>query len=297
VFDPHESVTYREFDLNDGDRNAPAGPLVGCILESIDWTSVRGVGYTEKRARGDGNDAGLDVWLGPRRFPMRGTIYGATRGDTFDRLTDLIAALTPTLAFDDDDENMGFLPLAFSQPTDRTDDWPDSVKSLYLLIRPLGTPAFPWNRDRTGGLDAKGFGVQWACDVEAKDPRLYVEDAVSATLGATGDLANRGTYNSPLTITIVLPASTLTTVRYVGAGTDMTITADGTGAQTLVWDGENQVLKRTVSGVTTVRNDLVTHDAATTFPIVPPGGGSYEVFTTGTVGASTITGTYHEAFI
>ena len=299
MFDLAASVTYRTFDLNDAARNAPNGPFVGCLLESVPWPSVRAVGYTEKRAHGDGNDAGRDVYLGPRRFALRGTIYGASRGDTFDRLVALIATLTPTLAFDDDDEEKGYLPLAFSQPTVDTDNFPTGTKNLYINVRPLGTPSFNWDRDRTGGDADEGFGVPWTCDVEAKDPRIYVETGVSATLGASGDLDNRGTYRAPITITIFAPVGTLATVRFVGAGTDMTITLANTSTeeQTIVWDGEKEQLLRTVSAVTTVRMDLVAFDAATTHPIVPPGGGSYEVFTTGTVGASTITATYNEAFI
>lgn len=290
MFDQSAAVTYRGFDFNDAERNAAAGPLVGCLLEKIGWPGLAGVGYVEKRARGDGADAS-DVYLPARRFTMSGTIYGATRADTFDRLNDLIAALTPTLAYDDDADAHGYLPLAGTQPTDRTDDFSSGSKSLYINCRPVAQPSLDFDRDRTGGQDSKGFGIGWSVQMEAIDPRVYVSEEVEATLGASGTLDNRGNYPTPLTITVTGTAGS--TVRFEGLGCDLTITvedADGT----YVLDAAKKTLTETLGGQTALRGDLVTFDAERMYPFVPAGGGSYTKTTTGTPVAVV---TYHEAYI
>jgi hypothetical protein len=290
VFDQTEgkSVTYRGFDLNDAGRNAAAGPTVGCLLERIDWPGLRGVGYVEKRARGDGADAS-DVYLPARRFMLRGKLYGATQADLYDRWNDLTEAFTPSAAYEDDSENQGYVPLAGTQPTDRTDDFSTGEKNIYINIRPVTSPSAVFDRDRTGGNVDQGHVLDWQVEVEAKDPRVYISEEIEAELGASGDLENRGNYKTPVTLTVTGTAGQ--TLRFVGLGCDLTITIEDSDG-TVILDAGKQNVVQELGGQTTLRMDLVTFDAARLWPFVPAGGGSYT-----TSGSADGVATYHEAFI
>lgn len=292
------AVAYRGFNLNDVDLSAPAGPIAGCSVEAAKYSEVRAVGYLEKRARDDGMDSG-DVYLSARPFMLRGHIYGTSRGNLFDRVDALVAALAPTLAYDEDPEEWGFMPLTFYKATDLTEDFEDGYVQLFARVRPKATPEIEWVRNRSGGIDDEGFGVPWSVMLDAKDPRLYINELVEATIGSSGTLSTRGTYNSPLDISITAPSNSLSTMRLLIGGADITFSVDTTGtAQALAWDGRAKTLTRTVSGVPALRQDLVSNDGEEAGPHVPAGGGAYTRTTTGTApGSATLTASYYEAYI
>lgn len=63
------SVGYNGFQLHDGSvtGDGSTSSIGGCKIERIVASPVAAIGYSEKRARADGNDAS-DVYLGPRQL-------------------------------------------------------------------------------------------------------------------------------------------------------------------------------------------------------------------------------------
>jgi hypothetical protein len=210
-------------DLGDGKRQ-------GCLLEEADFSTVQGIGYVEKRAQGDGNDAS-DVYLSARQIRLRGFIYGATRADAFDRLQDLCAALSPTGAFAEDPTSRGYLPFDFEVPTMLPEFTSSAhVRLLTMNARPRSQPSFSIRRDTgAGGSDYGGGAINWSAQLECKDPRIYVRPPVWEYFGASesGTLTNRGDYPAPVDVLIEVAASGTAqgdTLRIQIGGADLTIT-------------------------------------------------------------------------
>jgi hypothetical protein len=221
-------VSYRDYPLNtvEGDSD---GKRAGCLLEEADFSTVQGVGYVEKRAQGDGNDAS-DVYLSARQIRLRGFIYGSTRADAFDRLQDLRSALTPTAAYVDDPSARGYQPLDFEVPTMLPEFASTShVKLLTMYARPRGQPQFSLRRDSgSGGKDYGGAAIGWQASLECKDPRIYVRPPIWKFFQSahSGVLTNRGDYPAPLDVLLEIAASGTATSGYVRvqiAGADLTI--------------------------------------------------------------------------
>lgn len=278
MFDLAQSITYRGLDLNAAAIASSGGPITGSKVESFTWPPVAGVGYTEKRTQGDGLDAS-DVFLGGRQFALRGTLYGATRAATFDAWRNLAAVLAPSLAFDDDPDNFGFLPLAFSMPTDDTDNFPSGTIDVFINVRPTGTPDFGTiSRDASGGDTA--FALPWSVVFQARDPRVYVATAVeidiSGSSGASGTFTNRGTYPTPLTIVLVSAASSPQAFTYIGQDSDIVIAIPdlADGQHTLTLGDNRQVIQSYLGNNTLVNGDLAT-SAEKIYPEVGVGGGAY----------------------
>lgn len=302
MIDLSASVTYRGQELNGADIASPAGPISGCKIESFTWPPVAGVGYTEKRTQGDGLDSS-DVFAGGRRFSLRGTLYGSTRGATFDLFRTLSAIFAPTLAYDDDADAFGYRPLAFSSPTADLDNFGSGTISLFANVRPLGTPDFgAISRDTSGGT--KPFAMPWTVTLEARDPRIYVATPVEVSLagadGGSGTLAQRGSYPTPLTIILVSDTSSPQNFRFLGMDSDITIAIPDLagGGHTLRFDGDTRQLTRVYLGNTELENGYLSSAAEVTYPLVPAGGGGY----VWTISAHTnlLSGSkllYYEAFI
>jgi hypothetical protein len=301
VFDLSAAVAYRGLALNDAARNAAAGPIIGNLIEDIGWSGVSGVGMSEKRARGDGRDTG-DVYLDGRRFPIRGTTYGATRGDAWDRFLALCGTLAPTNAYNASLDTFGYLPLSGSIPTDRTDDFPSGTIPLFINVRPLATPSIDDNRDRTGGVDAKGFGIPWTINMEARDPRVYVDSVVEVVLSGTsgsGTLDNDGTYPTPVTIIIVASAAAAQSFRFVGLGADLTLTVPilaASGSYAITFDGNTRVVTRTYLGDDSVQEGYITYTSEQMYPEVPPDGDTYAWTASASLAAGSMI-RYYPAFI
>ena len=283
-------VTYRGFDLNTVEM-LDGGKRRGCLLEEVDFSAAQGVGYVEKRAQGDGNDAS-DVFLSARQIHLRGTVYGLTRTDTFDRLQDLRSALTPTGSYAADPGNRGYLPLGFDVPTNDVAFAPvGGVKQLMMLARPRAQPQFSLRRDTgSGGTDVGGGAIGWTSQLECKDPRIYVRNPVIEPFGwdESGTLTNRGDYPAPIDILIEIPATgtaTFGTCRLQVAGADLTIT---------IPSSKNLRILRysaTLGGILTLqensvvdvlRMDLLSANANAVRPMALSGANAYTITMSGT---------------
>lgn len=274
--DLSRTVAYRGLALNTVTIE-PNGRLSGIQLSEANYGSVAGVGYTEKRALGDGRDAS-DVFLDGRRIMLRGAVYGVSRAGLYDQLQSLSSALLPTAAYADEPTEYGYMPLTFWRPTLALADWSTGSIPLLINCRPLASPTFGITRDATGGEEERGGSIPFQVMLEAKDPRIYadVESEVNIADEDTshaGSFANRGDYPSPLNVLLVVSA-------HVGAGS-WTLTAGGSqlritlpaSANTIIfrYEGARRILTTEENGEENMRMDLLTFLAETTHPRVQPG--------------------------
>jgi hypothetical protein len=227
--DLDQPITYRGFDLNTVEIALGDGKRRGCLVEEADFGDVTAVGYTEKRAQGDGNDAS-DVYLSSRQIRLRGYVYGETRADMFDRLQDLRSAMTPTAAYADDPANRGYLPLTFDAPTMNLVDFGEGKgngwRQLQVFARPRAQPSFRIRRDTgSGGQHLKGGSVEWMAALECKDPRIYLREPVWKyfTVTESGTLDNRGDYPAPIDVLLEVTGTGAGSVRFQIGTADLTI--------------------------------------------------------------------------
>jgi hypothetical protein len=272
-------VIYRGLNLNGAAQLSPGERLYGAQIAACQMGNVAGVGWTEKRSLGDGNDAS-DVFLGARRVLMSGHVYGRTRAEMFDFQQALLTTLSPTSAYNSNLSDFGYNPLFYSVPTEDT-DYPEGVdgvriRALYMNLRPLATPTVDIIRDASGGIEASGSGIAWSSVLEGKDPRVYVfpdkEADLSGSGEETGTFFNRGDYPAPLNLTLVVAPSTSGTFHFVGAGSNMRITVPAASVQQVFrYDGYLHILKVETNGLELLRMDLLSFTNETTHPVVQPG--------------------------
>lgn len=268
---------YRGFNLNGVSQLASGERLYGAQIANVKMGNVPGVGWTEKRALGDGNDAS-DIYLGPRRVFLSGHLYGRTRAEMFDLQQQLVTVLSPTAAYNESPADFGYNALYYAVPTDDTgyalDSNGDRLRTLYVNARPLATPTVDINRDASGGQDDLGSGMAWSGVLECKDPRVYVYPDKTANLDGSdsGTFVNRGDYPAPLNFLLVKAAGGSGSYHFVGAGTDMTISIPAaTVQQVFRYDGYLRVLTVETNGVEVLRMDLLSFANETTHPFVQPG--------------------------
>jgi hypothetical protein len=197
--DTTRNIIYRGFYLNEEDiiENIVPGDgagtgLGGCVTDSFDISDVDVHQFTEKRAQGDGNDAG-DVHLGARRVRMSGTLYGVSRNDLYDRFWNLRAALNPVLAQREEPLDYGYRPLYFYTPTLRTDQYPAGFIDLQVRAMPRVVSAV-FDRDAQGGEDTDALALPWQATFICKDPQILSASpqdtsftAQTNVTGTTGD--------------------------------------------------------------------------------------------------------------
>lgn len=272
------AVMYRGLNLNGAAQIQQGERLYGSLLQSVQMGNIPGVGWTEKRSLGDGNDAS-DVFLGTRRIFLSGHLYGRTRAEMFDFQQVLVTALSPTAAYDENKADFGYNPLYYSVPTrDEAYDEDingDRLRVLYANARPLATPTVDINRDASGGQDDLGSGIAWSAVLEAKDPRIYVFPDREETLSGgtqSGSFVNRGDYPAPLNFLLVAAAGTSGTFHFDGAGSVMDIDIPAASVeQVFRYDGYLHVLTVTTNGREVLRMDLLKFVNETTHPLVQPG--------------------------
>lgn len=300
-----QGVTYRGANINDVTIPAPGAPLDGISLEVFDWVPIVAVGYTEKRALSDGNDAS-DVYQGPQRMHLEGVIYGSSRARLFDKKQLVRAAFNAPSGFAEDPVNYGYRPLDFFEPTEDALFTPaavDFVKHLVVYVRPLASPSFRIRKKAIGGTPGKGGAIPFAVDVEAKDPRIYVFDtsniflASDLTLGIFDSITNRGDYASPLSVTINVDggATVGTFDMSIGGSRFQILVEANADAQIYELDGYNKILTVTVNTIKTLRMDLLAFPNDRTYPYVPAGTSDYAILPTPLV-ASSLGLIYQEAF-
>lgn len=238
LIDTTAPIAYRGLDLNDAELIGES--LIGNAVSRILPGAVAGVGYTEKKAAGDGLNAS-DVWQAGRMMSMTVVTYAASLGDLSDRMQANVAALTPRSAYVESPGDLGFLPLQFWVPTARVGNmvinatqvaqWPTGEIECFVRARPRSQPEYVIDRDSVGGDGNDPHAIQWNVVFECIDPRIYISPRIDTNIEDTGagdatyTLYNRGTYPTPLNIELVIPAAAGGhVVAITGAGTDMTLT-------------------------------------------------------------------------
>ena len=265
-------VTYNGIELNTIEEMGN-GIRRGCIIEEFDYGFSRGIGYTEKRAQDDGLDAS-DVYQGPRTINLSGVVYGDTLADLFDRLQTLRAALTPTIAYNADKDDYGYIPLEFSLPTNNTAF--GGAKELEYRCRPTGQPQFSIRRDAGAFANRTamelGAGIAWQATLECKDPRMYVrpDTWVPFTTSKTGQpIVNRGDYPAPLDILLGITTSPASSRFELDVGgSTVKITTNGMSNAVVRYSGELKVLTVDTGGTDVLRMDLLDLGTAQTHPKV-----------------------------
>ena len=281
--DLQRSVNYRGLNLNDISNDSATQPLGGYQLDRVIIGAVAGVGYTEKRSQADGRDSS-DVYLDGRRFVLAGTAYGATRQYAHDRMQDLRAVFSPTGAYTAQPGAYGYLPLDWYEPTadTRFAQQPafDNVRfrHLYALVRPLATPEFVIERDRSGGNTNYGSAFQFQAQLEARDPRLYIDPPVTlyppdAAGSASGSWLNRGDYPSPLKCLFILDphaSNGVITINAGGSQMKISFPAQPAVQQIYRYDGQLKVLTLEENSIESLRMDLLSFTTELTHPLIPP---------------------------
>lgn len=275
-----KAVSYRGFPLNTITKDAQQR-LTGCEVIRADWPGTQGHGYGEKRALADGFDYS-DVFLGKRQIGLTGALYGISRGAFFDSAQALTTALTPTAAYDADPNLRGFLPLDYYVATADLSNWPSAFIHKQVFVRPSRQPSLIYESDRTGGDDDQPLSLEWSALVECRDPRVYYFTSTDTVISATaasgsGDLVNKGDYPSTLNILLVVAAgSPAGTWKFVGAGTDMTITIPTNALQQIIrYSSREKVLALEVNAIQTLRMDMLAFNNQKTHPLLPVGLSAY----------------------
>lgn len=269
-------VTYRGLTLNTP-AGGPGGnnPISGIRLTRAQYSDVSVHGYVEKRSLDDGFDAS-DVFIGMRDIVLQGEVFGVSKAALFDTLDVVRLKFTPTDAYRESPYQQGYLPLGFDVPTLHTTYWPSGFIPRVIYARPSMQPSYALIRQALMGRSNDGYVVPFDARLQAKDPRFYLYDAIEvfcSGTGQTGTLINRGNYPAPLNFVLQRSAAetAAATYTFVGMGTNMVVTIPaGTQTRTLRVDSIKKVVTLTVNNVETLRMDLITFNAGTTWPKVPP---------------------------
>ena len=277
--DVTKAIGYRGIDLNTVVIDSEG--MYGTEIKRVEYPGVQGIGYDEKRAQADGYDSS-DVYLSKRLIGLGGATYGRTRGEAFDRLQEVITALTPTAAYDDSPGDRGFLPLDFYVPTSDLANFPLGYIHRMVLARPARQPSVTYVSDESGGNDDDPLALTWTGLLECRDPRVYAyiptDTAIDKTKGSkAGSFINLGDYPAPLNLLLVVAAgSGAGNFHLVGAGTDMRINIEAqTYEQTYRYSASTKVLTVEINNVETLRMDLLHFLQQTTHPLVPVGTSAY----------------------
>jgi hypothetical protein len=246
--DLSKPVTYRGLNVNNVTQHMRT--LRGFSVESADYSTVEAVGYTEKRAAGDGIYAS-DVYLGPRLLDLRGLLYANSLPELFDQLRLLRVVFSATSAYTEDPINKGFMPLRYSTPTMDKTSFPGGVIPLYINVRPRMAPKFLITRDRIVGFADKPQAIPWEAYLIARDPRVYIEGpqqfpvyGPTADVGVRVDAINRGDYETAINIVLATGPGTQPAgyFRMLGGGADMRINIEAKPNTIYRWRGEDRIL-------------------------------------------------------
>ena len=206
------TVTFNGLSLNTVTRTAGGVPSSGYLIERFAPAPPPPTAYLEKRALTDGLDAS-DVFLGGRTFNLIVTAFGSTAGDFWDKAQDLFEAFSPTITYDSDSANAGFIAFDFSQPTANVATWPASAYPngipMRYYLRPLEGPTYAIERDKDGGSLTSGRVKPFSIPLIARDPRKYLQSATVTGQFTTTFVAAtyRGDYWSHPIITFSLSAT------------------------------------------------------------------------------------------
>jgi hypothetical protein len=273
-------VIYRGLDLNSLTTTAlpSAGvPLGGLSIKRIQYSDVAGEGYREKRSLADGYDAGT-VYLGFRNVNIQGEVFGQSTNDLWDRLQDLRTTLTPTLAYADAPEDLGFMDIEFYRPTGNLAEWPlsqypDGIP-LNIRARPLSQPSFIVDEQHSQGFDDYGLRMPYTAALWAKDPLIYVRPLTKVLMSGTtgsGIYTNRGDYPAPLNLLLFVDDPDEVVFKFTGCGSGFTVTIPASGKPRLVrLDSTLKVCTMQIDTNEVLHMDLVDFDSGFTWPRVLP---------------------------
>lgn len=294
--DISKSIIYRGLDINAA--SLQTGRVVrGITVESVDYSDIEVVGYTEKRAAADGIHAS-DIYYGRRKIVLNGLIYSTTLSEMFDYLHTLRSVFSPTSAYLDDPGDRGFLPINYYQLSSDTISFPAILAApplpafpagtvpLYMNVRPITPLRFQIVRDRQVREGKGASSMPWSVHLIAKDPRVYIAPEtqvdISGAPNATqinGSAVNRGDYETPLNVQLVIGTSVPVanaSFHIVGLnGIDMTIKVEQKANTIYRWMGDDRVLmtEDTSNGLGSapqvLRMDLVTFATKQRRPMVP----------------------------
>lgn len=261
-----KSIDYNGFSVNDASFSPDGVPTSGFRVEEINVSDEDVAAYAEKRAIADGIDAS-DVYLGRRLLAATVTVFGSSRGDFWDKQQDLLANFSPTVAYNADTANLGFLPFNFFQPTADISTWPESAYPdgipMRYYVRPARTPQFIVRRDEVGGEEAQGLSLPYRLSLVARDPRKYLQDATSISIAsgtatASSSVAYAGDYpTGRATVTINSSSATGTATYAIEAG-QFALTIDATSATYEIDLGRRSMTKNGVNAMNllTWANDI-----------------------------------------
>ena len=283
------NILFRNFLLNDSSirDNIVPGPgshtgAYGSIVESMDISDVDIVQFLDKRALQDGMDAG-DVYKGGRRIRVAGTLFGVDRGDLFDRLDNMSAALDPVLSQGDSPIDKGYQPFEWAKPTNRVSDYNDGVIELMLNAMPHTLNA-PILRSEQSGKDDYGLALPWTAVLICKDPTitaLTAQDYALTSASNTGNTVHRGNYPSVLNALIVVDTAAGSMSWQVGDSTFTITIPSSTFNRTIRLKGYDNVLTVEENGVESPNSGLISFSGDNTWPKIPTGTNGYSVSYTG----------------
>jgi hypothetical protein len=231
-------IVYNGLTIAPPTPTGGGGPMSGYSIDELQQSNVDVVAFMEQRAVHDGLDSS-DVFLGRRLITAIVTVYGSTKGDFWDKAQDLLAAFSPTLAYNADTANNGFLPFKFYQPTADISTWPlssfpNGIPMQYYL-RPFDTPTYLTRRSTSGGESGKGLSEKFSVTLVAQDPRKYSQALV--TSGAT----NLGDYPTYPTFTITTTTATTGTVTFTIGSNTLSVSINASSS-TYVIDCDKQTI-------------------------------------------------------
>lgn len=291
--DTTRDIIYRSYTLNDENiesaitgGGASGTGITGCVVDTFDITDVDVVQWLEKRSQADGSDAG-DVFLGPRRIRLAGTLYATTRNTLFDELFNLRAALNPVLAQREEPLDKGYRPLYFSVPTNRLSDYPSGAIELMVKALPRGIQHVS-QRDNIGGDDNDALAVPWQATFICKDPSIYGASPVEVDIAAaaapvtvTGTWTNRGTYLGKFNALFYVDAAAGTIAFTVGDSVG-TITVPSSTVNRIIRVKDDKVITfEDVGGTEAPQMSRIAFSGDTTWPLIDPGDTSYTFTFTG----------------
>lgn len=140
-------ITIGALALNNAAITTPGGPLVGCSVDSLDYSQLMARQVLNPFAKYDGLDVG-GVWVTRRIVQMAGTIYGSTRVNAYTRLAALEAAMMPTSG------TQGTTTLVGTYPGS-----PDLTRTLTVVPQGL---RWTETRNSSGGSDSEPLAISWS---------------------------------------------------------------------------------------------------------------------------------------
>jgi hypothetical protein len=268
---------------------SPSGAVRrGVEIENIDISSVQVDAYYDPKALAVGVDAS-DVYERARLVSISAAVLGTTKGDVWDQAQSVLSAFNPSIAYNADTANLGFLAMTFRQPTIDTSTWSAGYIPMQMYLRPAAPPRFVVERGRTSDTAGRGFSLPVTLSLLARDPRKYAQtqQTISITT-ATQTATYRGDYPTWPILSFSMSASGSSSFALTVAGGTITLNLATTTTGTFTFNYQTRTL---TDANGTVRADLIS--SVSSVRQVKSGS---TVYASSTTGMSSVTLTYREAW-